>query len=286
MKNFALGKYVPYDSWLHRLDPRLKIFTTILLMVAVFLSYPTWAMTFTVAGVLFVIISILLWCTHMSIRQVLSSLASMWFVIIFLLLIYCLMPIANPTLPIAWNWNGWIVYWDAFASAAKIVLRLFLMVELTMILTASTKPLDLTYALEWYMAPLKIFHFPAAEVAMTISIALRFIPTLLEDATRVTKAQSSRGVDFSHGNLFKRIRWLTSLIIPLFVSSFLRSEELANAMECRCYDPQAKRTHYRKLRFHWLDLLSLLLSAALVAGLIYLCASRLDAYALFGVDLK
>ena len=157
------------------------------------------------------------------------------------------------------------------------------MIELTMILTASTKPLDLTYAFEWYLSPLKILHFPAAEVAMTISIALRFIPTLLEDATRVMKAQSSRGVDFEHGSLFRRIAGVTSLIIPLFVSSFMRSEELANAMECRGYDPAAKRTKYRILKFHGSDLFAFLFAAIVMSGFITLSCLHVDIFALFGV---
>lgn len=283
MKNFALGRYVPYNSWIHRLDPRLKILATILLMVSVFLPLPTWSMTFAVGGLLLIAISILLWFTHMSIRQIFSSLFSLWFMIIFLLVIYVLIPNANHTLPVAWSVNGWTVYWDAFAQAGKIILRLFLMIEITLVLTASTKPLDLTYALEWYMTPLKVFHFPAAEVAMTISIALRFIPTLLEDASRITKAQASRGVDFAHGKIWKRIISLTSLIIPLFVSSFLRSEELANAMECRCYDPRAKRTRYRVMKFHLADLFSFIVAALVLAGCIYLSATNTDLFALMGV---
>ncbi len=285
MKNFALGRYVPFNSWIHRLDPRLKILGTIMLMVAVFLPLANWTMTFAVGGVLFLIISVLLWFTRMSIRQIFSSLFSLWFMIFFLLIIYVLIPTPVHSLPEAWNLNGWVVYWDSFANAGKIILRLFLMIEITLVLTASTKPLDLTYALEWYMTPLKVFHFPAAEVAMTISIALRFIPTLLEDATRITKAQSSRGVDFAHGALWKRIVALTSLIIPLFVSSFIRSEELANAMECRCYDPRGKRTRYRK--FHWgiADWVMLVGASAILGGIIYLSATSLNVFGLFGWEV-
>ena len=118
---------------------------------------------------------------------------------------------------------------------------------------------------------------------MTISIALRFIPTLLEDAMRVMRAQSSRGVDFAHGNLWKRITGLTSLIIPLFVSSFLRSEELANAMECRCYDPREKRTKSRKLHFRVSDIFLLLAMAVITAGIITISAMKIDFFALMGI---
>ena len=203
----------------------------------------------------------------------------------FLFVIYILVPVTNPTLPVAWSVNGWTVYWDAFAQTGKIILRLLLMIMTTMILTSSTKPLDLTYAFEWYLAPFKLVKAPVPEISMTISIALRFIPTLLEDATRVMKAQSSRGVDFAHGHLWRRITGLTSLVIPLFVSSFLRSEELANAMECRGYDPRLPRTRYRKLQFHWADLFVTLFFAALFTGCLLLAIYQVDLFAWMGISV-
>ncbi len=281
---FVLGRYVPYDSWIHRMDPRIKLAATVCLMVCLFLNYGTWSMTAVVGGFFFILAAVLLRCTHMRIVDVLKSLRSMWFMILFLLIIYVVVPRSNHTLPEAWNLNGWVVYWDSFAEAAKIMFRLITMVMITMTLTAATKPLDLTYALEWYMTPLKVIHFPAAEIAMTISIALRFIPTLLEDTNRVMKAQASRGVDMEHGKLMKKITGITSLIIPLFVSSFMRSEELANAMECRGYDPAAKRTRYRKLKFRFSDFVVLVLVNALLAGCIYMAVTHFDVFALFGVN--
>jgi energy-coupling factor transport system permease protein len=118
---------------------------------------------------------------------------------------------------------------------------------------------------------------------MTISIALRFIPTLLEDAMRVMRAQSSRGVDFQHGNIWKRLTGITALIIPLFVSSFIRSEELANAMECRCYDPRAERTKYRKLKFHFRDAIAFIVAAGFLAAAIYFSVSKMNFFAFTGV---
>lgn len=283
MKNLALGKYVPFDSPIHRLDPRLKIFATIALLVAIFLPLPTFAMSYLVEGILFLFVLVILTLGHVRFRDILVSLRSLWFLVIFLLLVYIVVPKKENVLGIAWDLNGWVVYWDAFAEAGKIILRLVTMIMTTMTLTATTKPLDLTYALEWYFAPLKVFRFPASEVAMTISIALRFIPTLLEDANRVMKAQASRGVDFKNSHLWQKITGLTSLIIPLFVSSFLRSEELANAMECRGYDPRLKRTRYRVFAFHVRDIIGLLLVTAIVAGIIVLVAMNVDLFALWGV---
>jgi energy-coupling factor transport system permease protein len=139
-----------------------------------------------------------------------------------------------------------------------------------LILTTSTKPLDLTYAIEWYLAPLKKLRFPSHEVAMTISIALRFIPTLLEEAMRIMNAQASRGVDFVHGKMAEKIRAIISLIVPLFISSFQRSEELANAMEARGYNPLATRTRYRQLAWKNIDTLSLSIVLLVFIGILLL----------------
>ena len=162
------------------------------------------------------------------------------------------------------------MYWLSIYDSAYIILRLVIMMSLMMILTSTTKPMDLTYALEWYMTPLKLIKFPVHEIAMTLSIALRFIPTLLDETDRIMKAQSSRGVDFNHGGILKKFKAGVSLILPLFISAIERSEELANAMEVRGYDPSAKRTRYRKLTFSWRDIISFILVGGLIAGIIYL----------------
>ena len=264
MNNITLGRYVPYDSFLHRMDPRNKIFCLIALMVAVFISYSTWELTFIIGGILAAFTILLLLISHISFKQLFGSLKALWFVIIFLLIVNCLIPPKDSTV-IAFNIGSLPIYWDAILQSLKIILRLVLMISLSMVLTATTKPLELTYALEWYLTPLKIIKFPAHEVAMTISIALRFIPTILGEVERIMKAQSSRGVDFKHGKLSSRFKAIISLIIPLFISAFQRSEELADAMEARGYDPKQKRTRYRKLHFHISDLFSFLLSGGLMA---------------------
>lgn len=293
---FALGKYVPYQSPIHKLDARLKLLGVILLMVCVFLSFnhtlevgpvTNFSMTFLMDGIMLIICITLLGMTRTSILDVLRSLKSLWIMIVFLLLIYSIMPTSQAVLPLAFEvkaW-GWQVYWDSFAQAGKILLRLIMMIMLTMVLTSSTKPLDLTYAIEWYLTPLKIFHFPAHEIAMTISIALRFIPTLLEDTERIMKAQESRGVSFSAGGLFKKVKALISLIIPLFVSAFNRSDELADAMECRGYDPSAKRTRYRLMRFGWGDLVGFVFVGGLFAFFLWVSITQWDVFAMFGLSV-
>ena len=267
MNNIILGRYTPYNSFIHRMDPRNKIFCLIALMVAVFISYSTWELTFIIGGILAFFTFVLLLISHVSIRQLFGSLKTMWFIIIVLLIVNCLVPPRGATV-VAFSIGSFPIYWDAILQSLKIILRLVLMISLSMILTATTKPLELTYALEWYLTPLKIVKFPAHEVAMTISIALRFIPTILSEVERIMKAQSSRGVDFKHGKISSRFKAIISLIIPLFISAFQRSEELADAMEARGYDPKQKRTRYRKLSFHFSDIFVFLLCAGVMAGTI------------------
>lgn len=284
--NFSLGKYVPYNSLIHRLDPRIKLYGIIALMVMVFLNYSTQVMTFTMMGIVFILIAVLLWASKSKFRTLLSNLKSMWVMVLILLIVYCFLPTTSPKLPAIFTIGSYSLYWDSILMAVKIMVRLMMTIELTMILTSTTKPLDLTYALEWTMTPLKKIHFPAHEIAMTISIALRFIPTLLEDTDKIMKAQESRGVSFKHGSVGKRVISLTSLIVPLFVSSFNRSDELANAMECRGYDPQGKRTRYRILKAKWYDFVSLAIVSLLLGGFIAICATKFDLYnAWFGLNL-
>ena len=133
------------------------------------------------------------------------------------------------------------------------------MICLTMILTSTTETMDITYALDWYLSPLKLFHFPTQIVTMILSLALRFIPTLLDESEKIMKAQRSRGVDFNRGFLISKIKSVTTLIIPLLVSCFSRSSDLSLAMEARGYDPYDKRTYYKKLNFHRIDLVALIL---------------------------
>lgn len=269
MSSSALGRYVPYNSFIHRIDARNKIFCLIALMVAIFISYPTYEITFIVGGAFAVFAFALLMISHVSIKSIFKSLRVLWFFIILLMIINAFIPPAGAT-NVAFTIGSLKIYWESIFQSLKIILRLVLMIELTMILTATTKPLDLTYGLEWYLTPLKVIKFPAHEIAMTISIALRFIPTLLDETDRIMKAQSSRGVDFKHGKLSSRLKAIVSLIIPLFISAFQRSEELADSMEARGYDPKAKRTRYHILKFTICDLFTFILCGGIMSATIIL----------------
>ena len=271
MNDLTFGRYAPFNTITHKLDPRNKIFLMILFLVAIFLRVNTWSSALIITGILFLILVLAMIVSRVNFLQLFKSLGGMWILILFLLIIYIFIPNAsyNPD-HIAFYIGTYGVNYDAFYQSGYIILRLIMMIMITMILTATTKPMDLTYAIEWYLTPLKLVKFPSHIVAMTLSIALRFIPTLLDETNRIMKAQASRGVDFNRGGIFKRIGALTSLIIPLFVSSISRSEELSNAMEARGYDPYAKRSRYRILRFGWLDLVALLFMLMVFGGVLAL----------------
>ena len=270
MNNITFGRYSPYNTFTHKLDPRNKLFVLVLLMVSIFLQFHVWSTTLLLSAVLLVLFIAVMILSRVSFIQLFKSLRSMWMLVIFLLIAYVFIPNSTYKLVCYTFPNNYSIYWDAFYQCGYIILRLVLMLSLTMVLTSTTKPMDLTYAFEWYMTPLKVIRFPVHEIAMTLSIALRFIPTLLDETDRIMKAQSSRGVDFNHGGLFKRFKAVISLIIPLFVSAIQRSEELSDAMEARGYDPRAKRTRYRKLTFSWRDAIGLLFGLAIFGGILYL----------------
>ena len=270
MSSMTFGRYTFRDTFVHRLDARNKIFLMILCVVGIFFQFKMWSTALFLSGLYFVALIILMIISKVNFLSLFKSLAGMWLFIIILMAIYIFIPNNNYYLPTAFTIGTLQVKWDAFCQSGYIILRLILMISLTMVLTSTTKPMDMTYAFEWYLLPLKPLHFPTHEIAMTLSIALRFIPTLLDETERIMKAQASRGVDFNHGGLFKRFGAVIALIIPLFVSALERSEELANAMIVRGYDPRAKRTRYRLLRFSWRDIIAFLLVAAAFAGIIVL----------------
>lgn len=266
MDNTIFGRYSPRDTFVHKVDSRSKILLLILLMVTIFLKFDNWSTNlifscfYLLLPILFMIIS------KVSLISLFSSLKSMWVLVIFLLIIYLFIPNPSYTHQI----GNTIFYYDAIYQCGYILLRLVLMISFTMVLTSTSKPMDLTNAFEWYISPLKVIKFPAHEIAMVLSIALRFIPTILEESQRIMKAQESRGVDYKSKGLIRKIVALTSLIIPLFYSAFERSEELSNAMEARGYDPSFKRSKYNKLRFGYRDIISVLLIGTIFAGVLVL----------------
>ena len=268
----TLGKYVNNDTLLHRLDPRNKFILLFVYMVLIFLINPS-KVGFEVVGwiaygVLLVFLLILYKVAKLKFSMVFKSLKPMWFMMIFLLIINLFVYKGGIQLIPEW----WIfdIHLEAIVQTLKIFLRLVLLITLSTLFTATTKPLDITVAIDDLFAWLKVFKINVHILSMTISIALRFIPTILDETYRIMKAQASRGVDFKNGKLKEKVVAITSLIVPLFISSISRSDELANAMEARNYNPLAKRTRYRNLHWHLSDTISMILSFVLMAGYVAL----------------
>jgi energy-coupling factor transport system permease protein len=191
--------------------------------------------------------------------MIFKSLKPMWFIMIFLFIVNLFVYKDNPN-DILVDWWIFEIHLQAITQTLKIVLRLALLITLSTLFTATTKPLDITVAIDDLFAWLKVFKINVHILSMTISIALRFIPTILDETYRIMKAQASRGVDFKNGKLKEKVVAISSLIIPLFVSSISRSDELANAMEARNYNPLAKRSRYRNLKWTLKDSISLTIS--------------------------
>jgi len=267
----VFGKFANKNTIIHRFDSRFKIFALILLMVIIFLNYGDFANSFVVLGIVSVLILVIMVLAQVNFLSFLNNLKALWFMMFVLVLINCLIPYGDYSHIMFAFSNGFSIYWEALFNALRVGLRIVLMVALTMILTSTTSPLDITYAFEWYLTPLKLIKFPTQVISMTISLSLRFIPTLLEEAQRIMRAQKSRGVDYNRGVISKKIKSITTLVIPLLVSCFSRSEELALAMDARGYDPYATRTRYRILKFGLKDVFSLLFMILLGAFFIYLC---------------
>ena len=263
MSNFALGSYMPMDSVVHKMDPRSKIIIMLLLMISIFI--PSGIKGYICIGIF---ICFVLFLSKLSIKYAFRSMKPMLFMMIFLLVINVL--VIKTGIPwIQWGWFS--IYSDAIYQTLYIVVRLLYMIIITTILTATTKPLDLTLGIEKLLKPLEKIKFPAHIIAMMISIALRFIPTLIEETQRIMNAQASRGVDLDNGSLKEKLMAILSLIVPLFISAFDRADQLANAMEARGYNPNAQRTRYKVLKMSSLDYIGLISSGFLLILNIAIC---------------
>ena len=260
MNGFALGRYYPENSLIHKLDPRAKISMMILLLIAVF--YPAGFTGYLLLGIL---VSLTILLSKIPWRYFLAGLKPLLMMMIFLCLLNIFF-IRSGELLLEWKWFK--LYSGALVQTAYIIIRLVLMITITTLLTASTKPLDLTLGIEDLLKPFKVIGLPSHEISMMISIALRFIPTILEEAIRIMKAQQSRGVDFEEGSLKERIQAVLALIIPLFICAFQRAEDLANAMEARAYNPQGQRTRFHLLKITGRDIVGLIVCVLTLVGVI------------------
>lgn len=248
LNNIMLGQYFPGDSVLHRLDARVKLVLLLLLLIEVFVFSSG-----VCYGLMAVLTAVLLFSSGVSVRMVLRSLKPLWWIIIFTFVLHLF---SHPGQELARVWHFAITQ-EGVAQGTLISLRLLLLILLSTLLTFTTSPLQLTDALESLLAPFKRIGLPAHELAMMMTIALRFIPTLISETDKIMKAQQSRGADFTTGNVVKRLKNMVPILVPLFLSAFRRADELALAMEARCYRGGQGRTRMKELRIRQVDYLAI-----------------------------
>jgi energy-coupling factor transport system permease protein len=260
LKNITLGQYFPGDSAVHSLDPRMKILLALALIVVVFLVESLFGFILLGAFVAFVTI-----LARVGAGSVLRSVRPLLFIIIFTFILNMFFYNGQTIL---WQWGAVKLTEEGIYKAVLIVLRLTFLIFSTSLLTLTTSPMQLTDGMESLMKPLTKIKFPVHEMAMMMSIALRFIPTLAEETDRIMKAQMARGAEFDSGNLIKKAKNMVPLLVPLFISAFKRADELALAMESRCYKGGEGRTKMKILRFAPRDFVALGLTGAVAAILV------------------
>jgi len=264
ISDITLGQFFPGFSPLHKLDPRTKIILTVFFIVAVFLANNPTSFMFLV-----IVTSVLVFISRISFKVVLRGIKPIVFILIFTSLINLFMTVGESE-PLV---KFWIIkiYKEGIIRAVFMSLRvIILIIGTSMFLTYTTSPISLTDGIESLLKPLKKIGIPVHLFAMMMTIALRFIPTLVEETEKIMNAQKSRGADFSNGSLIKRAKALIPLLVPLFVSSFKRAEELATAMECRCYRGDVNRTKYVELKYKPLDYGWLIIMLVLFSAMILL----------------
>ncbi len=240
-----IGQFVPGKSLLHRLDPRTKIVVIFSFVIIVFFANNTasygWLTLFA-----FMVVGL----SRIRIPYIIKGIMPVWFLILFTFILHLFITREGEVL---WQIGNFSIYQGGVLQGLTISLRFFLLVLVTSLLTLTTSPVEITDAIEELLAPLKKIKVPVHELALMMSISLRFIPTLLEETEKISKAQASRGVDFRTGSIKDRIYAIVPLLVPLFISAFKRAEELAMAMEARGYRGSEGRTKLRELQLNSID---------------------------------
>lgn len=254
------GSYVPGTSGLHRLDPRLKLLTCFWYVILIFAVNSAW-------GYLFMALCLvgLMILSKVPIRFYWAGIRPLVWVILITVVVQLLFSSGGTTY---WRWGILAVTAGGLSQAGVIFCRFILIITASTVLTVTTAPLQLARAIETLMRPLAKLRVPVNQIAMMISIALRFIPTIMDEVMTIMQAQRARGVNFAAGGLLTRAKRLVPIMIPLFVSAFRRAEDLATAMEARGYDPEGERTHYRQLRWQHQDSWALV-GVGLATGLFF-----------------
>ncbi len=264
MKDVAFGQYIPQNSFVHKMDARVKILAVIAYIVAVFLVKSFHFLGFG-ACLAFVVIATA--CSRISFLRMLKCVKG---IIFFIALTALIQIFFNTAGNIVFEWKFIVVTSEGLLNAGFITARIILIILGASLLTFTTSPVELADGIESLLYPLKWIKFPVHEFALIMSIALRFIPTLLDETDRIIRAQKARGADFDSGNVFKKAKALIPVLIPLLIGSFRRADELADAMDARCYSGSKNRTKYKKMRLSWRDLIGAIVIAGLITGVVFL----------------
>ena len=244
LNNITIGQYFPGNSFLHRMDPRAKIIATTIFVVAIFLA--NFPLAYGIVGG-FTIFAMLL--SHLPLRLMWSAIKPLWIIIVFTMGIHIFTTPGNPI----FQWGIINITDHGVAMGLQMAARLIFLILFSSLLTYTTSPIRLTDGIEHLLNPFRRIGVPAHELAMMMTIALRFIPTLLDETDRIMKAQSARGADFVTGSIIQRAKNMVPLLVPLFISAFRRADELAIAMEARCYRGGVNRTRMKEVQVDDVD---------------------------------
>lgn len=262
LKDITLGQYFPGQSVVHRLDPRTKLVLTLVYIVALFAA--KWIYSY---GLMLVVLVTCILLSEINIKTILRSVKPLVIVIVFTFILNMLFTRSGDKLVSFWIIT---ITTDGVRIAVTMIVRLVMLIIGTFMLTYTTSPIALTDGLEHLLSPLKKIRVPVHELSMMMSIALRFIPTLIEETDRIISAQKARGADFESGNLIRRAKAMLPILVPLFISAFRRADELAVAMESRCYHGGEGRTRMKQLKMKSRDIVALLLGAGVLAVVLVL----------------
>jgi energy-coupling factor transport system permease protein len=257
LKDITLGQYFPGNSPVHRMDPRTKLILLIVYIVALF-SAANWLTYIVVFGFLALSIAV----STIPVKSIIRGMKPLVMILVFTGVLNIFFTTGEKILLKFWIIT---VYWEGVVRAIFMMARILMLICGTFLLTYTTSPISLTDGLESLLSPLKVLRIPVHELSMMMCIALRFIPTLIEETDKIMSAQKARGADFESGKLMQRVKALIPILVPLFISAFRRADELATAMECRCYQGGDGRTKMKLLRYKRGDFYGFTLGAALLA---------------------
>lgn len=259
LRDITLGQYFPGKSWIHKLDPRIKIIATLLFIIELFIVDNF--IGFLIAGI---VLGILIAVSKVPVSYIMRGLKPILLILIFTFALNMFMVDGR----ILWQWKFLKITVEGLEVAVFMAIRLVLLLMGSSMLTLCTRPLALTDGIERLLSPFKKIGLPAHDIAMMMTIALRFIPTLLEEADKIMKAQQARGADFESGSLMKRAKSLIPILVPLFVGAFRIAQDLAMAMEARCYRGGENRTRMNEMKFRKRDYAAIVMMVLFLAVII------------------